>query len=135
MPLQDVLITAASARTVDDALAMTYAVYQAAADLCARKYGSRSLVADEGGLAPNFSGTEAALDDAVTAIRAAGFEPGREIALCIDVASSHFFSDGRYHLDGASLSSTEMIDRVAASLGLNTNYAEQDGRLYAPIPS
>jgi enolase len=94
-------------------MAMIYAVFQAAADLCERKYGMRALVADEGGLAPDFAGAEAALDDAVTAIREAGYEPGREVAICVDVASSHFFEDGRYHLGGEPLSSDGMIETLA----------------------
>ena len=113
MELQDVLITAASATTIDEAMATIYAVFQAAAALCKRKYGMRALVADEGGLAPEFANVDAALEDAVTAIREAGFEPGREVAICIDVASSHFYEEGRYRLGGASLSSAEMIETIA----------------------
>lgn len=114
MPLQDVLITASAAKTIDEAMAITYAVYQAAADLCRSKYGMRSLVADEGGLAPDFAGVEAALDDAVTAIRDAGYEPGRDVAICIDVASSHFYADGRYALDSEPLTADTMIDTLSA---------------------
>jgi enolase len=113
MPIQDVLITTASAKTIDEAMAMTYAVYQAAADLCKRTYGMRALVADEGGLAPDFPSVERALEDAVTAIRDAGYEPGRDIALCVDVASSHFYEGGRYHLEGNALTSGAMIDTIA----------------------
>lgn len=108
-PIQDVLIVPASARTMDEALATTYAVYQAAAELCLHKYGMRALTADEGGLAPPFASAEAMLADAVEAIRAAGFEPGREVALAVDVASSHFYRDGRYHLGGDPLDSRGMI--------------------------
>lgn len=112
MPIQDVLITAASARTIDEAMAMTYAVFQAAIDLCKRTYGMRALVADEGGLAPDFTSAEAALEDAVTAIRDAGYEPGRDVAICVDVASSHFYESGRYHLGGEPLTSDGMIDTL-----------------------
>ncbi|MCC9077759.1 phosphopyruvate hydratase [Litorilinea aerophila] len=98
VPIQDVLVVPARARTMDEALSTTYAVYQAAADLCRRKYQMRALTADEGGLAPPFPHAQAMLEDAVAAIRAAGFVPGQEVALAIDVASTHFFQDGRYHL-------------------------------------
>lgn len=108
-PIQDVLIVPASARTMDEALATTFAVYQAAAKLCLQKYGMRALTADEGGLAPPFASAEAMLVDAVEAIRAAGFEPGQEVALAVDVASSHFYRDGRYHLGADPLDSREMI--------------------------
>jgi enolase len=113
MPIQDVLITATSAQTIDEAMAMTYAVFQAAADLCKRTYGMRALVADEGGLAPDFAGAEAALEDAVMAIREAGYEPGREVALCVDVAGSHFYENGRYHLGDEPLTAEGMIETLA----------------------
>src|SRR5438046_1379142 len=58
----------------------------------------RTLVADEGGLAPDFPSVEAAFDDAVAAIREAGYEPGLDVVLCSDVAASHFFAAVAYHL-------------------------------------
>ena len=112
VPIQDVLVVPAAAATIDGGLATTYAVYQAAAGLMARKYGARALKADEGGLAPPFPDVEAMLGDAVESIRAAGFTPGKEVALAVDVASSHFFADGRYHLSGEALDSDGMIDRL-----------------------
>lgn len=111
-PIQDVLIVPASARTIDEALAMTFAVYQAAAELSHRQYGMRALSADEGGLAPPFPSAEAMLADAVASIRAAGLEPGREVALAVDVASSHFFQQGRYHLGTEPLDSQGMIEQL-----------------------
>jgi enolase len=114
MPIQDVLVVPASAKTIDEGLAVTHAVYYAAADLALRKYGMRPLKADEGGLAPPFPGVEAAFDDAVEAIRAAGYEPGRDVALAVDVASSHFYHDGRYHLSGEALDAAGMVARIAS---------------------
>lgn len=111
-PIQDVLIVPASARTIDEALSMTYAVYQAAASLCARRYGVRLLRADEGGQAPPFAGAEAMLEDAVCAIREAGLKPGTDVALAVDVASSHFHEDGVYRLTPQPFGSDEMIDEL-----------------------
>ncbi|HYN89312.1 MAG TPA: phosphopyruvate hydratase [Ardenticatenaceae bacterium] len=110
--IQDVLVVPLAARTIGEALAMTYDVYQAAASLISRKYAVRALVADEGGLAPPFRNAEAMLEDAVAAIAAAGLAPGRDVALAVDVASSHFYSDGQYHLDGERLNSPAMIARL-----------------------
>jgi enolase len=90
------------------------AVVRAAQQLCLEKYHERPLKADEGGLAPPFRSIEDAFDDAVTCIRRAGLEPGVEMALAVDVASSHFFASGKYHLGAASLSSPQMIDRIAS---------------------
>jgi enolase len=58
---------------------------------------------------------EELLDDAVEAIRGAGLTPGEEVCLCVDVASSHFYRDGRYHLskEGTGLDSAGMIAHLA----------------------
>lgn len=113
-PLQDVLVVASAAQTIDDVMAMTVAVFQAAADLCQRKYGMRLLTADEGGLAPPFTEAEAMLSDAVTAIEAAGLKPGRDVSLAVDVASSHFYADGFYHLGAAKLDGPQMAAQIGA---------------------
>lgn len=112
VPIQDVLLVPSAAKTVDEGLAAVCAVYRAAAKRMLERFGMRLLTADEGGLAPPFEGAEAMLAEAVAAIEAAGFEPGREVALAVDVASSHFFENGLYHLDGAKLSSAEMIAKL-----------------------
>jgi len=112
-PIQDVLLVPAAARTIDEALAATYAVYQAAAALIGRKYHMRALKADEGGLAPDFPNPEAMLEDAVKAIQKAGLRPGNDMRLAVDVASTHFFKDGGYCLGRENLTSGEMIARLA----------------------
>jgi enolase len=127
MPIQDVLVVPASAKTIDEGLAVTHAVYYAAADLTLRKYGMRALTADEGGLAPPFPSVEAAFDDAVEAIRAAGCEPGRDVALAVDVASTHFHRDGRYHLAGEALDAAGMIERVATWVSNYPIVSVEDG--------
>jgi enolase len=114
--IQDVLVVPTAATTIDDGLATTYAVYQAAVKLTQEKYGTRPLRADEGGLAPPFPTTETALADAVESIRRAGYEPGRDVRLAIDVASSHFYENGVYKFDDRRLSSDEMIALVAGWL-------------------
>jgi enolase len=127
MPLQDVLIAPMTAATVDEAMAIVYAVFQAAAAHCRQRYGMRALVADEGGLAPDFASVEDAFEDAVTAIRAAGFEPGRDVALCIDVASSHFYADGRYAIGGRERTASEMVDLIATWLDRYPIVSVEDG--------
>jgi enolase len=113
VPIQDVLVVPAGANTIDEAMAMTYAVFQAAAALCLRKYQMRPLRADEGGLAPPFPNVTTMLDDAVTAIEEAGFRPGEEVALAVDVAASHFYRSGAYFLDpDHPIDSQGMIDTL-----------------------
>jgi enolase len=111
--LQDVLLVPVAAKTMDQALADTFRVYQCAADLIARKYGMRLLRADEGGLAPPFPDAETMLMDAVAAIKAAEFRPGKEMALAVDAASTHFYRDAAYFLDDSPLRNLEMIERWA----------------------
>ena len=127
VPIQDVLVVPGAARTVDEALAATYAVYQAAADLTREKYGTRALTADEGGLAPPFPDADAMLADAVAAIERAGYVPGRDVALALDVASSHFYREGRYHLGGEPLDSAGMIAQIGEWLHRYPIVSVEDG--------
>ena len=120
--IQDVLVVPVSATTADEAMTVVAAVYAAAAAHCRERYGTRPLVADEGGLAPDFPDAEAMLDDAVTAIERAGFVPGRDVALCVDVAASHFFTNGRYELGGEPLDSPGMIAHLAGPGGWLDRY-------------
>jgi enolase len=110
--IQDVLMVPVSSRTVDESLVMAYDVYQAAVALVEHRYGMRLLRADEGGLAPPCESAEAMIQAAVEAIESAGFRPGADVAIAVDVAASHFYSDGRYHLDGKALSSDDMITHI-----------------------
>ena len=66
-------------------------------------------VGDEGGFAPNFNTCVEALDTIVAAIQAAGYTPGKEVSIGLDVASSEFYSDGIYHFEGTTKTADEMI--------------------------
>jgi enolase len=72
-------------------------------------------VGDEGGFAPNLSSNSAALDLICSAIEKAGYTPGEDVVLALDVAASEFYRDGAYHLDGegATWSSSELVDWYA----------------------
>ncbi len=67
-------------------------------------------VGDEGGFAPNFNTCAEALDTIVEAIKVAGYVPGRDVSIGLDVASSEFYSDGVYHFEGATKTASEMIE-------------------------
>jgi enolase len=127
VPIQDVLIVPVAARTMDEAMAMTYAVYQAAASLIYRKYAMRSLTADEGGLAPSFPTIEVMFEDAVESIRAAVYEPGRDMALAVDIAASQFYANGRYRLGTESLTSEEMIESLSSWIDAHPIMSIEDG--------
>ncbi len=84
--------------------------HRLAHDLKAR--GLNTAVGDEGGFAPNLESNEQAVEIVLEAIRGGGFEPGRDVYLGLDIASSELYRDGRYHLEseGRSLSSEEFAD-------------------------
>ena len=84
-------------QSFDEALAMTADVYRAAGELM-RDAGKLAGVADEGGWWPAFGSNEEALAMLVRAIERAGFVPGDEVAISLDVAASEFGRDGRYRL-------------------------------------
>ena len=127
VPIQDVLVVPAAASSIDEALAHTFAVYQAAAELAESRYGYRLLRADEGGLAPPFSDVIEMLDMAVESIEAAGFRPGEDVSLAVDVASSHFYEESRYKLGKVVLDSGGMIDQVSAWVGRYPIVSVEDG--------
>ena len=79
------------------------------------KKGYPTTVGDEGGFAPNVSGTEEALNMIQDAISAAGYEPGRDVLLALDCAASEFYKDGKYVLagEGLTLSSEGFADYLA----------------------
>jgi enolase len=110
--IQDVLIVPVRPTTFDNSLAMAYDVYQATAALILRRYRMRLLTADEGGLAPACDSTEELIETAMVAIKAARYRPGTDVMLALDVAATQFYSNGQYHLDGATLDSAGMIARV-----------------------
>lgn len=77
--------------------------------------GHNTNVGDEGGFAPNLNGTVDALDFIVAAIKSAGYEPGEDVYLALDAASTEFFKDGKYELkgEGKSLDSAGLVDYYA----------------------
>ncbi|UJP03841.1 MAG: phosphopyruvate hydratase [Nitrosomonas sp.] len=78
--------------------------------------GMPTTVGDEGGFAPNLENNEAALQLIVQAIDQAGYQPGRDVAIGIDCASSEFYHDGKYHLgsDDLQLTSAQFADYLAS---------------------
>ena len=67
-------------------------------------------VGDEGGFAPNFNTCVEALNTIVDAIKSAGYEPGKDVSIGLDVASSEFYKDGFYHFEGTTKTAEEMIE-------------------------
>jgi enolase len=111
--IQDFMVMALGATSFAQALEMTAEVYRAAGELM-RDAGRLAGVADEGGWWPAFGTNEEALDWLVRAIERAGFAPGSEMAISLDVAASEFGQGGRYRLglEGRELDRDGMIEML-----------------------
>ncbi|MDP9981615.1 enolase [Pseudarthrobacter oxydans] len=105
--IQEFMVVPLGAETFSEGLRWGVEVYHALKAVLQAK-GLSTGLGDEGGFAPNLPSNRAALDLIQEAIRNAGYTPGQDIALALDVASSEFFTDGAYQFEGKSLSSTEM---------------------------
>ena len=95
--LQDFLVIATGASSVAEALDWTGDVYRAAGAIL-KERGLLQGVADEGGWWPAFESNEAALETLYRAIEKAGFEPGREMSISLDIAATQFHDKGSYRL-------------------------------------
>jgi enolase len=95
--IQDFMVMAPRARSFAEALEITAEVYRAAGQIMIER-GLLQGVADEGGWWPAFSNNEEALDTLMRSIERAGFAPGEQVAISLDVAASEFGRDGRYRL-------------------------------------
>jgi enolase 1/2/3 len=113
--IQDVLVLPKSGLSISGNLAQMYDIYQEAATIIRKRYGSPALTADEGGLAPPFANSSEMLETAAEAVKAAGYQLGNEVVLAVDAAASHFVTaDGNYRLDDEILSPAELIDTVCS---------------------
>jgi enolase len=113
--VQDFMIVATGATTYEQTLEMTFNVFQAASELL-KERGLLAGVADEGGYWPAFDRNEAVLEAMIEAIVRAGYEPGRQVAISLDIAASDLYRDGRYHfgLEGRSFSSAAFAELLAS---------------------
>ena len=89
--------------------------------------GLTTNVGDEGGFAPDLPNDNAVLDIIIEAIEAAGYRPGEEIAIALDVAASEIYQSGRYQLSGAELTSEELIDHLVALVDRYPIVSIEDG--------
>ncbi|HHU67414.1 phosphopyruvate hydratase [Corynebacterium sp.] len=105
--VQEFMIAPIGAETFSEALQVGAEVYHTLKSVIQEK-GLSTGLGDEGGFAPSVESTRAALDLIVEAIEKAGYKLGDDVALALDVASSEFFKDGKYHFEGKELSAEEM---------------------------
>ncbi|MEO5780020.1 MULTISPECIES: phosphopyruvate hydratase [Arthrobacter] len=105
--IQEFMIVPLGADTFSEGLRWGVEVYHELKAVLQAK-GLSTGLGDEGGFAPNLPSNRAALDLIQEAIKNAGYTPGKDIALALDVASSEFYKDGAYQFEGKSLSAAEM---------------------------
>jgi enolase len=98
LDLQDFLLMPIGARSYSEALEMTVAVYRALSRVLTRHGFEGVLVGDEGGFGPRLQSNEQAIEMILQAIDGAGLKPGEQAGIALDVASTHFYQDGRYQL-------------------------------------
>jgi len=108
---QEFMIVPAGAASFSESLRMGVETFHALKGVLKKK-GCGTAVGDEGGFAPNLKSSEEALDVIMEAIRKAGYEPGSQVFLALDVAASEMFEDGKYVFrksSGACMSAEQLI--------------------------
>ncbi|WP_022852424.1 phosphopyruvate hydratase [Thermodesulfatator atlanticus] len=108
LDIQEFMIVPLGAPSFSEALRFGAETYHTLKKILKEK-GYRTSVGDEGGFAPEVQSTEEALEILVSAIEKAGYRPGEDIALALDAAASEFFKDGKYEIEGKSLSAKELV--------------------------
>ncbi len=112
LDFQEFMLVPHGAKSFREALRMGSEVFHTLKDLL-NAQGLSTAVGDEGGFAPNLDSNSAAGELLIQAIEKAGYKPGQEISLALDVASTEFFKNEKYHFGGENYSSSEMVDQLA----------------------
>ncbi|WP_304339483.1 phosphopyruvate hydratase [Campylobacter ureolyticus] len=107
---QEFMIMPFGFETFNDALRAAAEIYQNLKNLL-NELGHSTAVGDEGGFAPNLKDNEEPIKLILKAIKKSGYEPGKEIKIALDVASSELFKDGFYHLENKKFTSDELISK------------------------
>jgi len=107
--IQEFMLVPAGFPSFSEALRAGVETYQALKRVIAGR-GLSTNVGDEGGFAPDLPTNESAIDLLIEGIEAAGYRPGEEIAVALDVAATELFREGRYTLEGRDLEPEEMIE-------------------------
>ncbi len=126
--IQEFMVMPVSAETVAEAVRMGAEVFHALKKQL-KDAGHGTNVGDEGGFAPNLSSTDEALGFIMKAVEAAGYAPGDDVVLALDSASSEFFKNGKYELEGEgkSLDAGGMVDYYTALVGRYPIVSIEDG--------
>lgn len=109
LDIQEFMIVPWGAVSFSEALRMGVEIFHHLKTVL-RERGLSTSVGDEGGFAPQISSTEEALKLLLEAIHRAGYQPEEEVAIALDVAASELYRNGKYHLEGRAMTSSELVD-------------------------
>lgn len=123
---QEFMIVPVGAPTFSEALRWGVEVFQALSKVL-KEQGQMTGVGDEGGFAPNLASNQAALDLLMVAIQNAGYEPGTQIAIALDMAASEFYKDGTYTFDGKAHTTAETIEYLVKLTEIYPIVSIEDG--------
>jgi len=126
LDFQEFMLVPHGASSFREALRMGAEVFHTLKGLLSAQ-GLSTAVGDEGGFAPDLAGNDAAGELLIQAIEKAGYRPGDQISLALDVASTEFYKDGRYAFGGGSYSSAEMVDQLAQLVSRYPIVSIEDG--------
>src|SRR6185312_2647734 len=126
--VQEFMIAPVGAPNFAEALRMGAEIFHAL-KAALKAAGHTTAVGDEGGFAPNLASTKQALDFVMAAIGAAGFKPGADIYISLDVAATELYANGRYELkgEGRTLNAAELVATYADLVASYPIYSIEDG--------
>ncbi len=111
LKIQEFMIIPAGAKSFSDCLRMSSEVYMSLKSILKKKYGVGAInLGDEGGFAPPLNTSAEALETIIDAVSAAGYTPGKDVFMALDAASSEFYDNGIYDVDGMKLTAGELAD-------------------------
>ena len=138
--IQEFMIMPVGAKSFSECLRMNVEIYHALKGILKAK-GLSTGLGDEGGFAPNLESNAEALDVIMEAIAKAGYKPGKDIVLAMDVAASEFYKNGKYHMlaEGAPKTSAQMVNYLAdlvakyPIISIEDGLAEDDWKGWAAL--
>ncbi len=126
LDIQEFMIVPAGAPNFESAMRMGTEIYHTLKSIL-KKQGLSTAIGDEGGFAPNLKNHEEALHVLVQAIKDAGYEPGKDCFLALDVAASELYENGKYSFEGKQMSFTDLNSWYEAMIAKYPIISIEDG--------
>jgi len=126
LDIQEFMVMPAGARSFSQALQMGAEVFHSLKTVLKKK-GLNTAVGDEGGFAPSLSSNEEALSLIIQAVKKAGYIPGKDMFIALDVAASEFYQNGKYAFEGKKVASSYLVDYYAGLIARYPIISIEDG--------